>query len=118
MLQPRKVGVSDLSEGDAARPAFGGDPLGVVQIRDVAIDELGGGNVGTALIKRSLGNPPPPRGPRSGRLIADQPCRSDPALDLPAGVAELRVVQRLTVLLADDEERRRSGEAGAISASA
>ena len=108
LLQPLQVPVRELTEGDAARAALALDALGLVEVLDVAADELGGGDVRTPLVEVPVGHAAAARHPAAG-VVPGQPRPSDAALDLAAAVAELRLVVHLAALLDDDQRGGRNG---------
>src|SRR5450631_1912799 len=98
----------ELAERDPARAPLALDALGLVEVRDVGVDELGGGHVRTPLVEVSLGHAAAAR-PPPACVVPGQPCPSDAPLDLVAAVAELRLVVHRAALLADDQCRGRNG---------
>ena len=58
----------ELAEGDAARAALALDALGLVEVLDVAADELGGGHVRTPLVEVPVGHAAAARHPAAGAV--------------------------------------------------
>jgi len=99
--------VRELTERDPAGAALALDALGLVVVLDVAGDELGGGDVCTPLVEVPVRHAAATPHPAAGD-VPGQPRPSDPALDLVAAVAELRLVMHLAALLDEDERRGRN----------
>ncbi len=67
----------ELAERDAARAALALDALGLVEVLDVAADELGGGHVRTPFVEVPVGHAAAawPQPPASSRVSHARPMR-------------------------------------------
>jgi hypothetical protein len=95
--------VRELTEGDPARAPLTLDTVHLVEVRDVGAHDLRSGHGRTPLVEVPVGHAPATRDP-SACGFPRQPGRFDTPLDLLAGVAELRLVERLALVLAEEQE--------------
>ena len=101
--EPAEIGVGDFTERHAARPAFVLDTVAVGRFGHVFARDPGGGHDRRPLAVGAIWHAAAARTPAAVVGIALKPRRADAALDLAPVVAELRLVERLPALLADDD---------------
>jgi hypothetical protein len=92
--------VGDLAEGRALRAALALGALEVCGLGDILGHELCGGHVSGAFVISALGDTAAVPAPAGSAGIALKPRGADAALDLPAVVPELGLVEGLAVVLA------------------
>jgi hypothetical protein len=106
VLQPSQVGVGDLAKGHAPRAALALHALDVCGLGDVLGHKLCGGNMSCAFVVGAIGDASAMPAPSIAVRVALEPRGADAALDLATVVTELGLVERLAVVLADDDAGR------------